>query len=284
MFKLFKRREDGENRVMIQGMVYGLGGALILAIIIFGVVFGGKIFNKDNADTQLTSNLRITVITKKDCTDCFDINLLIDAIEQNDAKIKQETLDLGDKNAQKLIEKYKITKVPTVIVSGDLDKNPNLQSLWTSLGEVTDGVFVFRQVIPPYIDVASGQLKGKISLVELTDNSCTNCYDVVLHETALKNLGIDPKDKKVVDVGSDEGKQLVAKYKIEKVPTILISGEVAEYPNLVQLWPNYGKTTDDGTYIFTNLEVMGTYKDLTKNKVIEVKPQEQTAAPVTPAQ
>lgn len=289
MFKFFKRKEESEegvNKPWVKGMVYGLGGAIVLAVIIFGVVFGVRMFQGKPAGGQpgtAKANLRITVITQKDCVDCFDINQLIDALK-TDANIKQETLNLGDNNAKKLIDKYKITKVPTIIVSGDLDKNANLQAYWKALGDITDGVFVFRQVIPPYVDVATGQLKGVLSLIELTDTSCKECYDVKLHETALKNLGIAPKVVTTVDVSSAEGKQLVTKYKIEKAPTILIGGEVSEYANLVQMWPTYGKIDADGTYIFTDLSVMGTYKDLVKNKVVVVAPPAAPPATATPAQ
>jgi len=288
MFKFFKKKEEdgGELKIssMKKGLIYGGAAALVVVIIILAVVFWPWNKGAKNTNTAADSKLKVTIITKKDCTDCFDVNLLLDALKQNNAKITKQTTEyLGDKDAQKLIDKYKITKVPTVLISGDLDKNPTLQNLWKNLGEVIDKVFVFRQVIPPYIDVASGQLKGKITVTYLTDQSCKTCYDVKLHEVALKNLGIEAKDTKTVDISSAEGKDLVSKYKIDKVPTILLSGEVVEYQQLVQLWPTYGKITDDKTYIFTKLDVMGTYMDLAKDKVVEVDLQQQpaTTAPVT---
>lgn len=288
MFKFFKKdSEEAQNKGLIRGSLYGLGGALIIVIIVLIVIFGPSIWGKNKAGVNVNTppdasaaKIRITIITKKDCPDCFDINLLTDAIKQNQADITgQETLYLGDKKTDQLVQKYKITKVPTMLVAGELDKNANLQGLWQNLGEVVDGVFVFRQVIPPYIDVASGQLKGKVSLILLSDNSCQECYDVKLHEVALKNLGLEPKDTKTVDISSDEGKALVKKYKIDKAPTLLLNGEVSEYANLIQIWPTYGRVTDDQTYIFTKLEVMGTYKDLTKNKVVVVEPVQQQAPP-----
>jgi hypothetical protein len=61
---------------------------------------------------------------------------------------------------------------------------------------------------------------------------------------------------------------LVSKYQIKAVPTMLISGEVGEYKNLTSIWEQVGTVAGDGTYVFTKAELMGTYKDLSKNKVV----------------
>ena len=159
-----------------------------------------------------------------------------------------------------------------------------MTQLWTALGEIINKVFVFRQIIPPYIDVATGQLKGKITLTYLTDNACTTCYNVHLHDTALKNLAITPTDTKTVDVSSDEGKSIVTKYSIREVPTILISGEVGEYKSLTSIWSQVGTIASDGTYVLTKAELMGTYYDLSKNKAVTPPPATSTPATVAPVQ
>ncbi|MEK7167842.1 MAG: hypothetical protein AAB791_02455, partial [Patescibacteria group bacterium] len=67
------------------------------------------------------------------------------------------------------------------------------------------------------------------------------------------------------------GKALVGKYAITAVPTMLLNGELEEYQNFQQVWPLVGKIWEnDGTYIFTKLDEMGSYYDLEKDKLVEV--------------
>jgi hypothetical protein len=169
------------------------------------------------------------------------------------------------------LDKYSITKVPTVVVEFTGENKPDINTFFSSaLGSVIDNKFVLTRILAPYYDLSARQLKGVIKVTYLTDKSCPECYDVKKHEVALKNLGVDTSDSKRVDVSSAAGKELIKKYNITKVPTLLISGEVAEYTVLAQAWAEVGIIAEDGTYIFANLDLMGdSYKDLTTGKVIK---------------
>lgn len=299
--KLFNRGEAGEEKKninFIKGISLGIGAALIVLIIILLAVFGGKIKDKitgndtagtnNNADvpTADAPKLRLTVITSDKCgTDCFNIDLFLQALRQNNInETGFETIRAEDQAGQDLINQYKITKVPTVLIAGELDKNPQLAQAWPALGEVIDGVFVFRELIPPYLDLASDQIKGKMSVTFITDNSCAECYDVKLHETALQNLGLSSNDSKTIDVGSDEGRALIEKYKLTAAPTILLNGDLGAYKNLKQVWESVGVIADDGTYVFTTgVKEMGSYTDLATGKFVEVKLPEPTAPQTVPA-
>ncbi|NCN07565.1 hypothetical protein GW933_02615 [Candidatus Falkowbacteria bacterium] len=293
MLKIFKKNEeDGKKENLIRGLAYGLGGALVIIIVVLLIVFGGKIKDKltgksgaevnNTGTSQDAPKLRITVVTSKNCEGkCFDINLFLDALKQNGIEeLGTETINIEDKQGQDLVNKYGIEKVPTVLISGELDKNPQLAQAWSALGEVIDNVFVFRKLIPPYIEVSTGNLRGNFSLVYLTDEACSGCYDVKLHDTALGNLGLATTDAKSVDVSSDEGKDLIKQYNISSAPTILLSGDLSEYTGLQQIWPQVGSISDDGTYVFTKLDEMGSYMNLETGKIIEVQPPTTDETPV----
>ncbi|HNP74974.1 MAG TPA: hypothetical protein PKL09_01270 [bacterium] len=275
---------------ILKGAILGGGVALVIvALIAVGVFF---FLNKQGEPTPAGSTegqvdnpqaaLRITVITKKDCPDCWDVNLFLNALRQNNIKEEGlETVYVDDAATQSLIDKYKITKVPTVLIAGELDKNPTLASAWPVLGEVIDGVFVFRDILPPYIDLTTGEVRGKFSLTYLVDQSCQECYNYQDHLLALNNLGMNPIDSQTIDVASDEGKQLVEKYDITLAPTIILTGDLSVYNYLSQVWSSVGQVTEDGTYIFTKLEEMGTHKDLATGEIVKVEiPVESAAAPV----
>ena len=93
MLNFFKKGEAENKKInMIKGLVYGLGGALIILIIVLFIIFGGQIKDKisgKNTDTNTNANqeaakdapkLRITIVTSKNCEGkCFDINLFLNA-------------------------------------------------------------------------------------------------------------------------------------------------------------------------------------------------------------
>ncbi len=274
---------------MQKGLIYGIGGAAIVVVVVLGIVFSSSIKNMipsfGGSDTD-AARLKLVIVTKKDCADCFDVNLFLDTLKQLGAVeiASEKTVYIDDNAGKKLVERYKIEKVPTVLITGDLDKvnqqyqqlSGDTRELWSFLGEVVDKTFVWRQVVPPYVEVATGNLKGKVSITYLSDASCANCYDVALHGNALKNLGINVTAAKTVDVGSDEGKNLINQYDIELVPTVIIQGEVDQYQSIAQLWTTYGKVTDDGSYVFTKVDEMGTYRNLATGKVTTVELPEPT--------
>ena len=62
-----------------------------------------------------------------------------------------------------LLGKYGIKKVPTMILSGDMDSYPALTGIWSQVGTVKDGVYVFQNVEVlqlPFKDLATGQVVG----------------------------------------------------------------------------------------------------------------------------
>ena len=74
-----------------------------------------------------------------------------------------------------------------------------------------------------------------------------------------------------VDISSAEGKALVEKYAIKKVPTVVISGDLREYEGFDTVWGQVGSIEEDGTYVFRQLEVLSqniVYKDLTTGEVV----------------
>lgn len=267
ILSIFHRKEEERKAKFLRGLVIGI----IAAVVILAIAIPLIMRNSGSGPAKL----KLTVITKPDCTQCWDVGLLTEALAQYKVKITgTTTLDYSSGKGKKLVEKYGIDKVPSVIISGDLDKDPALKPFWEALGEIDGKDFVFRQVIPPYIDVASGQLKGAVQVTYLTDNSCKECYDVTLHGNALRNLAIPTTDSKTIDVASDEGKALVKKNGIKSVPTVTISGETSEYQSLADLWEQVGTVASDGTYVFTQTQLMGTYKDLSTGKVV-IPPTEE---------
>ena len=72
-----------------------------------------------------------------------------------------------------------------------------------------------------------------------------------------------------LDIANDEGKDLISKYNIGFVPTLILSKDAGNYPALVQVWGQVGSVEGDGTFVFREIKAIkdSIYKDLTTNKI-----------------
>ena len=71
-----------------------------------------------------------------------------------------------------------------------------------------------------------------------------------------------------MDLSDPKSQELITKYHITKVPTIILSPEAKYYKRLADNWQRDGRVASDGYYIFTAPEKIGTYRDLTTNEII----------------
>lgn len=255
-------------------------GAVLFVLIAVGLTTGLIIALKTNLlldkkiaeakEAERPANLEILTLKDSNCQECFKLDPLLAVIKKENVKIITEmNVEVASAEGMDLIKKYNIDKAPMLIISGEIEKNETLKKLWQQLGEVKDNIFILRNVGAPYLLTISGDIRGKVKLVELTDTKCKQCYDVTKHEAILKNFGVYLEDTKILDFGSKEAKKLVSNYKIKLLPTIILTGDLSAYPDINAVWPQVGTVEKDGTYIFREgVKQMGTYKDLTSGKII----------------
>ncbi len=58
---------------------------------------------------------------------------------------------------------------------------------------------------------------------------------------------------------------MIAKYSVEKVPTVILGGDLEIYEGFDAVWEQVGTIEEDGSYVFRELDVLGqqiVYKDL----------------------
>lgn len=217
------------------------------------------------------AKLEITSIVDSKCSDCFDLESFIQYFKEADVKItKEEKFEFDSFSGKILINKYAIKKIPTLIITGDLEKNSEVKSLFDEIGEIKNNVFVLTKVRPVYLNLDDNTYKGKFKVVFITDKSCSDCYDVTLHKNALENLAMKTNDQELVDITDEKGKELVQKYKIDFVPTIILYGELDEYENFQIVWKTVGTKEEDGAYVFRQgVNQLGKYRNLITGKVID---------------
>ena len=185
-----------------------------------------------------------------------------------------------------MIAKYNITKVPTLVFSAEMGEYSEVRAGWNVLGTVEqDGAFVIRAAQAlgiPYYDLQKKEVIGILDVTYITDNSCETCYNVSVHKLILQRFGIKIGKETTVDISEAGGKALLDKYKITKVPTIVLSEDASAYPALQQVWPTVGSVEIDGIFVFRKPEAMtgSLYKDLATGQVLgqaATQQEQQTA-------
>lgn len=264
-----KKEFEIEIGINVKTIMVALISVLIL-IYIFNIINISQIKIEKSRELATSeeetrsANLQLTKIIDSSCTNCFDIEEVVDFIEENNVKItKTESLEFASIEAKSLIKKFDIQKVPALLVSGEVNK-PSIADLWIQVNgkELKGNIYI--ESIPPYRNVTSGGIEGLVNLTMITDNSCSKCYNVSIHKLILLRFGISVVSESNYDISSTEGKQLLNKYNITKVPTIILSKEASVYPTFVQVWLSVGTIESDDQFVFRNVEEMGNYTNLSK--------------------
>lgn len=228
----------------------------------------------DTQKLQEMGKVTATIVSDPACLQCIDPKLTIESFKKAGVKItNQKEIVWNSFEGQQIISQYKITKLPTFILSSDIDLYDGVKSNWINIGTVeTDKTYVVRNLFLPYRDLEKGQILGLVDLIYLTDSSCTDCYKAsdVQKPILTQGYGVALTSQRTVDISSGEGQSLVSKYKITKVPTILLSPEAGQYANLKNVWKNVGTVETDGWYVFREMQQLQgvIYKDLTTNQIV----------------
>lgn len=246
-----------------------------------------KVQNEKRAieEAAKPAELEITVLSVPSCPECVDMNDLLTPLKNTD-KVqirKEETVEYTSDKGAELVKKYGVIRVPTLLVTGDTTKLFDVASFVQNLGtQAEDGTLVITNVPAPYVDVASGAVKGKFTATYITDKACKDCYDPVLHRRALAGLAMKPAEEKFSDRADAEGRRLISRYSITSVPTVILTGDLGEYPRFAQVWPTVGTVAKDGTHVFSQgQELMGVYHDLKTGKVVKPKVPDPAAPPAS---
>lgn len=257
--------------------MFNILALIILVFLVINIIVNAKtnaLLNKKIAQAEeLARPADIDIIFLKDlsCQDCFDVQPIVEAIKKDNVKVESEkTLDIASSDGMDLINKYNIDKAPTFIITGEVEKNISLKNLWPKIGQVLDSTFIFRQTAPPYTEISTGEIRGRAKLIILVDIDCIDCYDVTQHEIILSRLGFPVQNQEIVDSLSNQGKELINKYKITMLPTIILTGDIDAYLSLKSIWPQVGSIEQDGAYVFRQgVKQMGNFKDLNTGEIIK---------------
>jgi len=226
----------------------------------------------DTKTGDVSGLITLTLLTKKDCAECSSVQPLVEQIKQSSVRIKEEKeLDVSSTEGIALAKKYLIEEVPTLVMSSDFGEYTELAASWNQVGTVEqDGSFVLRRLTAPYYSMKESRVVGLIAATVLRNSKCTECYNAFdFHRPILKNMGIIPSEESEVDYNTDAGKKLAEKYNITKLPALILEGDTAAYPPLIQIWSQVGSVEKDGAHVFRIVEIARKpYWDLAKGEIV----------------
>ena len=213
------------------------------------------------------AKLEVTKILVSKCEDCFDIEAALESIKKQNVDLtKEKTLLLDESEAEELIRNFNIQKIPVIIISGEVDKTQQLKSFFDNIGEFSDEAdVIYTSVNPPYYDVPSAKVVGRVSIISLVDSSCNECTSLSQFIAALEQAGVAVTDEKTYEYFSKEGIELINKFNISRIPAILISNEINHYGNIKE---QVQQLTDEKQGFYALHATLPPYRDLEQGKVV----------------
>lgn len=240
---------------------------LILAIVLINTLTIARLTSSiSNAmaealELSRPAKLSAVIIKPDSCENCFDIESAYEGIKNANILIEDEKrLTEKDDEAGQLIAKYGIEKLPTIIFTGEIQKDPELEKAWDNIGEIRNEAVIFTKLTPPYFSTAENRVVGEVKVTYIEDSSCDKCFTYKSFVNQLKNSGVSIKNEKTVNYNETEGRKLIQEYGITTVPTFVLDKEIGVYENVTKDWSRFGKVADDGNYITT--QVNPPYRDI----------------------
>lgn len=220
----------------------------------------------DVASAQKIWLVDLVVVTKSNCENCINPDLYINQFKSSNVYINnQNIVDSESDEWIAIIEKYAVKILPFIKFSKELAWYKNITENWANLWDVTqENEYIISKLNPPYFDIENNKIIWLTELTYLVDESCTDCYDVNIHKDIFSKMWISISKESTIDISSAKWREMVKKYSIKKVPTVILSPEAKYYPQFNNIWEQVWSVEDDWNYIFRKLEAIWKikYKDI----------------------
>ncbi len=258
-------------------LVILLTSLVVLAVVRLAMLFTSvpatASFVRAQQEAVRPARLDVVVVVDGTCVGCTNPQPFVDALKKQQVAFStMKQIDGTTEEGKRYLAQQKLERFPAVVVSGETSRTPKLEKFLTQAGTESNGQFTYL-VHAPYREVAGDKIRGLFRATYLTDSTCKTCYDVTRNAEALKNLGVNVTEDKVVALESTEGKGLIQEYKIRYLPAIVLVGDLDVYPEFQQVWPQVGSKEQGGTYVLRDgVKLMGTYYDLELKRAVTPKP------------
>lgn len=156
------------NTKLFSGLVLLIAVFLLANITISWQTIGAV---KKKIAVAIAARPKLILLTDKSCTECYPVSIhekILSGFNFVPQDKDKKTVDYQSTEGKKLIAKYQIKLIPTIILGGDISAYPKLQQVWQQVGTVEkDGAYVFRDGVQQmnfygaYRDLTTGQIIPK---------------------------------------------------------------------------------------------------------------------------
>lgn len=239
--------------------------AIIIAVLLLSGMYTSWQLYKTMSQKHLQTlppEVDLYNILPADCKDCFSIIAVEQFITQSsNAKIiTKKTITADSEEAKQLINKYKLKRLPAVILKGEINR------LTLEHFEQREDALVFDATPPVYLEVVTGKTKGRISATIINDKACKKCLDLAILTKQLRDAGVVLTEKTLA-AETAEAQSIIKRYKITKLPTLILSADANEYGLIQNVWEQVGTKETDGTFVLRRLTPP--YKDLEVGIIVD---------------
>jgi thiol-disulfide isomerase/thioredoxin len=226
----------------------------------FSVGDNYALFDKSVPYIDLETNevrglVQLKEIRSDNCMECTPLLQLETQFESLGVKVKDyEIIGSSSDKGKELIEKNNLEFTSTLLISKDI------KGYWWIFDQIEDSLiekednYVLKTPLAPYVDLAVGEIKGKVDIILVKDKSCADCFDVDELKGSFMSLGIYFDDEESVDISSSEGKNLLKEYNVTAVPTVILSKEIKDYEAVAKMLEQLGTFEDNGKFVFRKLD------------------------------
>lgn len=220
----------------------------------------------DAREAAKPASISVVKIIAPDCTDCFAIDGALEELKKQSVNVTEErTVVFDAPEGRELIANLSIIRIPTYVVKGEITKK-SIEGFLKANGEIRNDQFIFTKITPIFVDPNTKKQVGRVAVTYLTDTTCSQCVDLTLTVGAYKKVGVVIAEERSIPWDSPEGKNIISRYAVEKIPTFLLSSDIALYENVTSKWQGIGTVEQDGTYVARELPLP--YRDLAQGKIV----------------
>lgn len=70
---------------------------------------------------------------------------------------------------------------------------------------------------------------AKVELIIVKNSKCTDCSGISAAVSSLKKVNVNITKETILEFDSREGRELISKYNIQKIPTVVVTGEIGKF-------------------------------------------------------
>ena len=176
-------------------------------MVIIGVFVLAYFVYSNFVPKNFNDSLSVDVVEiSAECEQCVDFSGAVEGLSEMGVEVDEyDIFGYNTKKGKEMIEKYKIERVPALILVSRGVGEIGLEATF----DVRDNYAVFNKNAP-YVDKDSGEVKGLVNFVEISPD-CEICLPLLPLKSQLEQIGVKVNNYEIVEAESTKGLEIIEK-------------------------------------------------------------------------